>query len=145
MGWLAIVGNLFGIGKDALVGWQDRKKIKLEQDLRVETAKVEATIDRIKSGDDHAAGLDMESVKQRGWKDEYLLLLTTTPLLLLFVGPLIGVDFQTPVKDGFIALKETPEYYWYALAIVYVDTFGFRRMLRVAFENWINSKFGGQK
>lgn len=143
MVWPTLISNLFSLGTSAFTGWQDRKKIQLEHKLEIDSAEVVAKIERIKSGDEHAASLDRESIKQRGWKDDYLLLLTTLPLVLLFIGPLVGVDFQTPVKDGFTALKETPEYYWYALAIVYIDTFGFRRMLRVAFENWVTKKFGG--
>jgi len=143
MGWLSFIPKLFGLGADALNGWQDRKKIKLQHKTKIEEAQVAATIKRIESGDEHAAMLDKESIKQRGWKDDYLLILTTLPLVALFVGPFIGLDLQTKVEAGFTALAKTPEYYWYALGIIYIDTFGFRRMVRVAFEKWLTDKFGG--
>ncbi|BDU37153.1 hypothetical protein [Vibrio nigripulchritudo] len=34
--------------------------------------------------------------------------------------------------------------YWYVLAMIYIDTFGFRRMLRVGFEHWLDKRFGRQ-
>jgi len=103
-----------------------------------------AKIARIQSGDNNAAELDRLSIAQRGWKDDYLLLITTAPLVLLFIGPLFSVEGLTEaVKAGFVALESLPEYFWYALGIIYIDTFGFRRMVRVAVERWLDSKFGG--
>ncbi|MGY5707387.1 hypothetical protein ACXHPE_03970 [Vibrio cincinnatiensis] len=120
----------------AVTGLIDIFKSKAERKSRIEEAKTAATIERIKSGDEQAASLDAISLQSRGWKDEYLLLITTIPVLLAFVP-----DLAPYVKQGFDVLKDSvPEYYWYALAMIYIDTFGFRRMMRVAFENWINKK-----
>ncbi|MGY5617277.1 hypothetical protein ACXHQ9_09110 [Vibrio cincinnatiensis] len=120
----------------AVTGLIDIFKSKAERKSRIEEAKTDATIERIKSGDEQAASLDAISLQSRGWKDEYLLLITTIPVLLAFVP-----DLAPYVKQGFDVLKDSvPEYYWYALAMIYIDTFGFRRMMRVAFENWINKK-----
>ena len=105
-----------------------------------------ASIKRISDGDASAAELDRISMGQRGWKDDYLLLLTTLPLALLFIAPLLSIssveEIHAAVESGFVALNKTPEYYWYALALIYIDTFGFRRMLRVGFERWISKKLG---
>ncbi len=120
----------------AVTGLIDIFKSKAERKSRIEEAKTTATIERIKSGDEQAANLDALSLKDRGWKDDYLLLITTIPVLLAFVP-----DLAPYVKQGFDVLKASvPDYYWYALGMIYIDTFGFRRMLRVAFENWINKK-----
>ncbi|PKH05237.1 hypothetical protein [Moritella sp. Urea-trap-13] len=74
-------------------------------------------------------------MNDRGWKDEYLLLLTTAPLILCSLP-----DYADYVNQGFTALDTVPEYYWYGLAMVYIDTFGFRRMLRTAMEQWVNKR-----
>ncbi|MDG3088107.1 hypothetical protein P7F88_19320 [Vibrio hannami] len=118
---------------------QAEKSRKAERKDRVEEAKATAQIKRIESGDNNAARLDEISMKDRGWKDDYLLLLTTIPVLLAFVP-----DWAPYIQQGFDALEASvPEYYWYALGMIYIDTFGFRRMLRVAFEHWLSKRFGG--
>jgi hypothetical protein len=125
--------NLIGAAVGGLI---DIFKTKAERKSRIEEAKTTATINRIQSGDEQAANLDAISLQGRGWKDEYLLLLTTLPIVLAFIP-----DLAPYVKQGFDVLKASvPDYYWYALGMIYIDTFGFRRMLRVAFEQYINKR-----
>ncbi|ARC92177.1 hypothetical protein B6A42_08775 [Vibrio coralliilyticus] len=124
------------------LGYFERKheaKLKAQDRAdQLEQAQVNAKIKRLEKGDDSAAKLDELSIKQRGWKDEYLLLLTTLPLGVSFVP-----GWAPIVELGFDALENIPEYYWYALGMIYIDTFGFRRMVRVAFEHWLQQRFGG--
>ncbi|GAB2650576.1 hypothetical protein [Vibrio panuliri] len=129
-------------GVSLIAGYfKNKQRIKAKRQERqdqLEQAVTDAQTKRIEQGDASAADLDAISLKGRGWKDEYLLVLTTAPLILTFIP-----DFAPYVAEGFAALKENvPEYFWYALAMVYIDTFGFRRMLRVAFEHWINKRLG---
>ncbi|MGF1732282.1 hypothetical protein [Photobacterium kasasachensis] len=116
---------------------QDRRAKEQERQDRISEAKTTSTIRRIEQGDTNAAKLDELSIAQRGWKDEYLLVITTVPLVLSFVP-----DYAQYVALGFEALNTIPEYYWYGLGMVYIDTFGFRRMVRVAVERWIEQRFG---
>lgn len=117
-------------------GWvkhkSDMATAKRTSELKVEEKKVEATIKRIEDGDAHAAELDEVSLRTRGWKDEYLLLLATIPVILCFIP-----DYVQYATAGFEALKSLPEWYMYVLLGVYIDTFGFRRMLRAAMEQWV--------
>lgn len=115
--------------KQAIKANEKERKDKIQEAVTV------AKIKRIESGDNNAAMLDKLSIETRGWKDEYLLLLTTLPLFLSFVP-----EFSHYVQQGFSALESVPEYYWYALGMIYIDTFGFRRMLRVAVEHWLSKK-----
>jgi hypothetical protein len=118
-----------------------------ERGQEIAQAKHEAKVAEIKAEAEQAGKLDELSIAQRGWKDEYLLIITTAPLVLLFFSPLLSItsieEIQYAVRAGFGALEETPEYYWYALALIYVDTFGFRQMLRGAFQVWLSKRFGG--
>lgn len=66
----------------------------------------------------------------RGWKDEFLLLLIIFPMILMFIP-----HTQSFVLNGFIALEKVPEWYLYAVVLVFVDTFGFRSMLRKIIES----------
>jgi len=120
---LTTIGSLIA---DPIKRYQERK-----------TAKHTAEIKRIADGDNNAAEADRLSIATRGWKDEYLLLITTIPLVLSFFPGMV-----VHIEAGFAALANLTEYYWYALALIYIDTFGFRRMLRVAVERWVNYKFG---
>ena len=148
----ALISGLMKPVSGAIEGWSERKAVKLESETRVIEAKTEATIKRIESGDANAAAMHQLSAGSRGWKDDYLLILTTMPLVLLFVGPVFELFFlpgtyaagamTDAVMEGFLCLENTPEYYWYALGMIYVDTFGFRRMLRTAVEGWARKKLG---
>ncbi|MGF1762449.1 hypothetical protein [Aliivibrio kagoshimensis] len=136
---IGLISTLFTGGMNIFKSRQQIKAKKQERSDRIEEVKTQAKIKRIEQGDNNAAKLDELSIADRGWKDEYLLILTTAPLFLAFIP-----DFAQYVKMGFDALNTSvPEYYWYALAMIYIDTFGFRRMLRVAVEHWLNKKFGG--
>ncbi|MCO1336395.1 hypothetical protein MO867_18845 [Microbulbifer sp. OS29] len=125
-----------------------KRQVKAEEqrgELEVKRARNNAEIKRALNGDEHAAAMDFKSADQRGWKDDYLLILTTLPMVLLFVAPLLELviassyqlgELQAAVNAGFRSLQATPEYYWWGLAAVYIDTFGFRRMLRQVIEGW---------
>ena len=115
---------------------QQIKAKKQERQDRIDEAVTTAQAKRIEQGNASAAELDKISIKQRGWKDEYLLILTTLPVLFAFIP-----DFAPYIAAGFEALANSvPEYYWYALGMIYIDTFGFRRMLRVAVEHWLSNR-----
>ena len=56
-----------------------RQNVKAEQrkgELEIQKAEVKSRIARTLDADAHAAALDRQSVVQRGWKDDYLLILT---------------------------------------------------------------------
>jgi hypothetical protein len=105
-----------------------------------EVATTRARIDRIKQGDEQAAELDMLSLRTRGYKDDYLLFLATIPVIMTFAGG----EYAAQAAAGFAALSTLPEWYMWILLGIYIDTFGFRRMLRTAMEKWVQSKFGGK-
>ncbi|HFQ5227439.1 TPA: hypothetical protein ACGVAQ_003035 [Vibrio vulnificus] len=67
---------------------------------------------------------DLASMANRGIKDYLLLLVTSFPFVLAFIP-----DHAQTVTAGFEALKGVPDYYWYALGIVYLDTFGLRQFI----------------
>jgi hypothetical protein len=106
------------------------RKDKLKETLHV------AEIKRVQSLDEHAAQIDLISVKNRGWKDEYLLLLTTSILIGAFIP-----YFVPHIQVGIGVLKTYPEQYWWALAAVYIDSLGFRQMARKAIEAYTIKRF----
>lgn len=111
---------------------------KLKRRDEMEQARHDSKVKRLQSGDEKAADLDMVSIKERGLKDEFIMLIVFIPLILSFFP-----DYASTVEAGFTALQNVPEYYWYVVAAVVIDTFGFRSMVRYLLE-FFSYKFRGK-
>ncbi|OOF25718.1 hypothetical protein [Salinivibrio sp. IB872] len=111
------------------IGWfrdkAEAKQRRAERKDRIEEAKTQAAIKRVENGDHHAADLDLISLKTRGIKDDVIVFLWITPIVMSFVPS--AVD---DMRAGFTVLASLPEYWWYGGALIFIDTFGFRRLLR---------------
>ena len=59
---------------------------------------------------------------QNSWKDEYLVLLFSIPLILSFCGE----GGRKIVEDGFAALSTMPDWYSYTLGVIVSSTFAVR-------------------
>lgn len=127
------LGLLISPVTEIVKGWQDRRKVKLEGEQRIEKAKVEATIKNIETNDSYDARLEELSLQNRGWKDEYLLLITTSPVVLVFFPSMVPV-----LEAGFKVLSGLPDWYLWLVLLIYIDTFGFRRVARA----WMSRKVG---
>ena len=69
---------------------------------------------------------------QNSWKDEYLVLLFSIPLVLSFCG-----EFgRSAVANGFAALESMPEWYQYTLGVIVASSFAVRSATKF---------FGGKK
>ena len=56
------------------------------------------------------------------WKDEYLVILFSIPLILVFTGEW----GRTVVAEGFSALEQMPEWYQYTLGVIVASSFAVR-------------------
>ena len=74
----------------------------------------------------------MAQGSQSSWKDEWLTILFSVPLVLCFTGEW---GRQT-VSDGFAALESMPEWYQYTLGVIVAASFGVRSATKF---------FGGKK
>lgn len=123
--WTTIVQSIFGEVVSFFSRRQEIKHAEHEQHLK-----------RIVSGEVEAGKSDQISLASRGWKDEYLLIVTTLPMIVCFVP-----DMGPYVQQGFDTLSSSvPEYYWWGLGMVYVDTFGFRQMIRGSIEHFLKKR-----
>ena len=59
---------------------------------------------------------------QNSWKDEYLVILFSIPLILVFTGEW----GRTVVGEGFVALEQMPEWYQYTLGVIVASSFAVR-------------------
>jgi len=97
----------------------------------------EKKMERLASGDENAANLDALSIKERGYKDEFLMVLFL-PLILCFFP-----DYAQYIDAGFVALGKIPEPYWYVIGAIVIDVLGMRSMVRYLLE-FFSHKFKGK-
>lgn len=159
---MSIVATLIGLVPSIISGVkeyvgkkQDLQKLRREAAVELERTTLLAQIERAKSADIADTELDKLSLENTGWKDEYLLFITTTPLVLTMVSPFLDLWFLTTeykdgmlanaVLEGFTSLSSAPEYYWWALGAVYIHALGMRRMLRIMLERMGNVSLFGSK
>lgn len=135
---IGAIANLITGGIDAYKQHGINKANQLKRQDEMEQAKHDSNVKRLQSGEEKAADLDMVSIKERGLKDEFIMLIVFIPLILSFFP-----DYASTVKAGFEALQNVPEYYWYIVAAVVIDTFGFRSMVRYLLE-FFSHKFRGK-
>jgi len=103
--------------------WLEGKveKTKAEAGAKVAKAKAEATIMEKKATGE--IDWDVEAIKgsQSSWKDEWLVILFSVPLVLAFIPGMEGV-----VSNGFSQLEAMPKWYQYSVGVIVAASFGVR-------------------
>jgi hypothetical protein len=103
--------------------WLEGKveKTKAETGAKVAKAKAEAVIMEKKATGE--IDWDLEAIKgsQNSWKDEWLVILFSVPLILAFIPGMEDV-----VSHGFQQLEQMPEWYQYSLGVIVAASFGVR-------------------
>jgi hypothetical protein len=95
---------------------------KAETGAKVAKAKAEATIMEKKATGEIDWDLKMADASAASWKDEWLTILFSIPLILAFCG-----DWgRQIVSEGFAALEAMPEYYQYTLGVIVSASFATR-------------------
>ena len=114
-----LLGPIVDIVGTSVKGFVDTKKAKAEQKVTEIKAKTSLMEKQIKGEVDW----DIEAIKNTkgSWKDEYLTILFSIPLLLCFLPWTVGY-----VEDGFAALSKTPDWYKYTLGVIVSASFGIK-------------------
>ena len=114
-----LIKPLLGVACDAISGYVDTRKAKAQQKL----VKIEAETEIVKQQIKGEIDWDVEAIKgsKESWKDEYLTILFSIPLLLCFLP--FTVEY---VERGFAALAMTPDWYKYTLGVIVSASFGIR-------------------
>jgi hypothetical protein len=116
----AIIGPIVSAVGSVAKSWLETRKVKAEGRIAIATAKVQLKVDtmKMKSQMDLSA---MDGMKY-SWKDEYLVILLTLPVIGSFIP---GLDVY--IATGFDVLKNnTPDWYKWALTGMIAATFGLR-------------------
>jgi len=118
--WTALVGPIADLAGTWLNGKVEKQKAKNE--VAVATAKAEATVMQKKATGEIDWDLKMADASASSWKDEWLTIIFSVPLVLSFCG-----DWgRGVVSDGFEALATIPEWYQYTLGVIVAASFGVR-------------------
>jgi len=123
--WAKIIATLTGQTVEAVLSYKQQKRQAIT-DIKLETLRGKAAYERAKTqraenseGRDHE--WEMQSIKNSGWKDEWVLIILSIPMILSFI------PFTQPfVVQGFAALDGTPLWYRTTVMSIYLATFGLR-------------------
>ena len=115
----ALIGPIANLAGTWLEGKVE--KTKAETGAKVARAKAEATIMDKKATGELEWDLEMARGSQSSWKDEWLVILFSVPLILAFIPGMEGV-----VSNGFAQLEAMPQWYQYSLGIIVAASFGVR-------------------
>ena len=128
--WSAVVG----LARDAVTGYSEGRKQKRE----IKAAQAERKIAMIRDDKCAASDLDLYFVQNNGWMADVSFYIMFSPLVMAFIG------FDEEVKEGFEALKVVPEGYMYAVGLMLVAIWGFRRLLQGLIQSKIGKLVGGK-
>ncbi len=121
-----ILGNILGMGRDWLASERKLKEARVEHELAMIKAQTETGLAMAVKAQQGDIDWDIEAQKAAatGWKDEWLTILFSVPLVMAFIP---GLDEY--VHNGFDVLSETPEWYQIAIAVVVAASFGYRKFI----------------
>ena len=122
---MSILKSLLGSLGSSIVDFLDnRSQRKHEQKTKVlelEKLRHEKQIELIHNGQELDNAWELEQIKNSGWKDEFVLLLLSIPLIMSFIP-----NMQSYVVDGFEALSKTPDWYQRLILAVFTAVYGIR-------------------
>ena len=105
-------------------GWLKGKADKQAAEAKLKLTEAEAKAKIMLSKETSVADWEriMAQGSQTSWKDEWLTILFSIPLVLVFLGD-TGRDI---VANGFAALETMPDWYQYTLGVIVAASFGIR-------------------
>ena len=116
----ALIGPISSLAGTWLNGKVEEKKAQAA--TKVAIAQAEAVVMLKKATGEIDWDLKMADASAHSWKDEWLTVLFSVPLILAFCG-----DWgRQIVSDGFTALEAMPQYYQYTLGTIVAASFGMR-------------------
>lgn len=123
--WDTIVDKLLGTIPEGIIDYYKQKR-KLKHDLELEKLRGKIEYEAAKTrraseseGRDHE--WELESIRNSGWKDEWVLILLSIPLVTCFIP-----HTQEATLQGFATLAQTPDWYQWLIMIIFCAIYGIR-------------------
>ena len=114
-----LIGPITDLAGTWLNGKVEEKKAQAQ--TKVAKAQAEAVVMQKKATGEIDWDLEMAKGSASSWKDEWLTILFSIPLILAFVP-----GMEEVVANGFARLNEMPEWYQYSLGVIVAASFGVR-------------------
>ena len=115
----ALIGPVASIASTWLEGRVEKTKAKVKAD--VAKAEAEAVVMQKKATGEIDWDLKMADASASSWKDEWLVILFSIPLILAFIPGMEDI-----VSRGFQQLEQMPECNQYSLGVIVAASFGVR-------------------
>lgn len=123
--WSSIVGALLSKVAPKVADYYIKKQ-ELEQEVELKKLEGKIAYEQAKTaraeaseGRDHE--WELESIRNSGWKDEWVLLILSVPLVLVFIPAT-----QPYIAVGFDHLQGTPDWYRWMTMMVFGAVYGIR-------------------
>ena len=129
------IGNAIDAVAAPVKEWQKRKTLKVEHEFELEKIKHQAALERAQRGEIQDFTLDQIAMKnmEKSWKDELILIIFLTPVVMAFAG------YEEVVERGFQAIEKMPDWYMWLLIGMIVVIYGMRGL----FMKFASSKIKG--
>ena len=114
-----LIGPVSQIASTWLEGKVEEKKA--QSATKVARAQAEAVVMQKKATGEIDWDLEMAKGSQSSWKDEWLTILFSIPLILAFIP-----GMEEVVSNGFAQLEAMPQWYQYSLGVIVAASFGVR-------------------
>lgn len=119
------IGGLLGkIPEVVGTYFTERQKLKSAEKMReleLKDAIHKRQVDLIAQGLAADATWEVEQIKNSGWKDEYVLIVLSIPLIGCFVPGLAPY-----ILRGFEILSQTPQWYQWLILLIFAAIYGIR-------------------
>jgi hypothetical protein len=122
-----LLGPIAEVAKTWVGGKVEASRAKSEANLEITKAK--AAIARKVAAGELDWNQTMAEASNKSWKDEWLTILVSIPLILAFTG------HEDIVMRGFEALEKMPDFYKTAVGVVFAASFGIQSI-----KNMMNKK-----
>ena len=141
-----IIGDLLGIGKDALNNRAELKRLKAQQEHSILEAQTKAQVDRILSNTDSDNQIDLITAQDKRYtlKDEIVTYLFLIPVVIATVSHFIiaykesnFTNLAQDIRVSYENLDCLPNWYKYVLGAIIIDVLGFRSFARKLIEKYI--------
>ena len=116
-----IVGSLGGKVVDAVSARSERKHQEKVRAIELEEVKHKTKLEMAMRGQEMDNSWELEQIRNSGWKDEFVLILLSIPLILCF-----HPETVIYVELGFAALDKTPDWYQWLILAVFAAIYGIR-------------------
>ena len=114
-----LIGPVAELAGTWMAGKVEEKKAQAK--TKVAKAEAEAIVMQKKATGEIDWDLESARGSQSSWKDEWLTILFSLPLILAFVP-----GMEELVRNGFQQLEQMPEWYQYSLGVIVAASFGTR-------------------